>query len=62
MNQSIQDNIALPSLDKLNLEKTPFLNWAKIKAFAKAFAKEMSVKWLIQISSFQNYLAETSRK
>lgn len=44
MNQSIQDNIALPSLDKLNLEKTPFLNWAKIKAFAKAFAKEMSVK------------------
>ena len=46
MNQSIQDNIALPSLDKLNLEKTPFLNWAKIKAFAKAFAKEMSVKMI----------------
>ena len=44
LNQSIQDNIALPSLDKLTLSHTKFLNWHLIKDFAQKFAKEMSVK------------------
>ncbi|MDY6323316.1 MAG: sugar ABC transporter ATP-binding protein [Succinivibrio sp.] len=44
MNQSIRDNIALPSLNKLTVGKTKFLSWARIKAFAARYAKEMSVK------------------
>lgn len=44
INQSIRDNIALPSLNKLTVGKSFFLSWANIKAFAKKFAQEMSVK------------------
>ena len=44
INQSIRDNIALPSLNHLTLGKTKFISWAKIKEFAIRFAKEMSVK------------------
>lgn len=45
INQSIRDNIALPSLDKLRrVESLPLLSWPRIKAFALKFAKEMSVK------------------
>ncbi len=43
-NQSIKDNIALPSLGALRLGKTRLLSWKKIKAFAEKYAKEMSVK------------------
>ncbi len=44
INQSIRDNIALPSLNKLTVGKTKFISWSKIKEFAQKFAKEMSVK------------------
>lgn len=44
INQSIRDNIALPSLNKLTVGKSFFLSWSRIKAFAKEFAHEMSVK------------------
>ena len=44
LNQSIRDNIVLPSLDDLTVGKTKFLSWSKIKKFAGEFAKEMSVK------------------
>lgn len=43
LNQSIGDNIAIPSLDKLS-SKAGILNWSKIKEFAIKHAKEMSVK------------------
>ncbi|MBQ2381450.1 MAG: sugar ABC transporter ATP-binding protein [Succinivibrio sp.] len=39
LNQSIEDNIALPSLDDLTVGKTRFLSFSKIKEFAKKFAK-----------------------
>ena len=44
LNQSIRDNIVMPSLNFLTFGKTPFLNWHRIKEFAKEYAKEMSVK------------------
>ncbi|MCR5084123.1 MAG: sugar ABC transporter ATP-binding protein [Succinivibrionaceae bacterium] len=44
MNQSIGDNICLPSLDDLTYGNTKFLNRAKIREFANVHAKEMSVK------------------
>lgn len=44
LNQSIRDNIVLPSLDDLTVGKTKFLSWSKIKKFAGEFAQEMSVK------------------
>ena len=44
INQSIRDNVALPSLDELTAGNTPFLSWARIRAFAQKFAHEMSVK------------------
>ena len=43
LNQSIGDNIAIPSLDKLST-KSGLLIWSKIKEFAIKHAKEMSVK------------------
>ena len=43
MNQSIGDNICLPSLDRLTVG-VPLLSGAKMKAFANEYAKEMSVK------------------
>lgn len=43
MNQSIGDNICLPSLDKLTIG-LPLLSGAKMKAFANEYAGEMSVK------------------
>ncbi len=43
INQSIRDNIALPSLDKLT-RFGPIVNWPAVKAFAQKFAEEMSVK------------------
>ncbi len=43
MNQSIGDNICLPSLSKLKLAG-PILSGSKMKRFAGEFAKEMSVK------------------
>lgn len=44
LNQSIRDNIAIPSLDNLTIGKSKFLSWSKIKKFANEYAKEMSVK------------------
>lgn len=44
INQSIRDNIALPSLNDLTVGQSKFISWARIKAFAVKFAKEMSVK------------------
>ena len=43
INQSIRDNIALPSLNKLS-NNFGILSWPAIKKFAIDFAKEMSVK------------------
>jgi len=43
LNQSIRDNIALPSLKELS-NSAGILNWKKIKSFAIDYAKEMSVK------------------
>ncbi|SFS74352.1 ribose transport system ATP-binding protein [Succinivibrio dextrinosolvens] len=43
LNQSIRDNIALPSLNELS-NNAGILNWGKIKKFAIDYAKEMSVK------------------
>lgn len=43
LNQSIRDNIAMPSLDELS-NNAGILNWSKIKKFAIDYAKEMSVK------------------
>ncbi len=43
MNQSIGDNICLPSLNTLS-GSTPFLSGKKMKEFANTYAKEMSVK------------------
>ncbi len=44
LNQSIRDNIAIPSLDNLTIGKSKLLSWSKIKKFANEYAKEMSVK------------------
>ncbi len=44
MNQSIKDNICLPSLNKLTVGGSPLLSRAKMKKFADDYAKEMSVK------------------
>lgn len=56
LNQSIEDNIALPSLDNLTIGKTKFLSFSKIKEFAKKFAKEMSVKMV----NTQQFVSELS--
>ena len=56
LNQSIEDNIALPSLDNLTVGKTKFLSFSKIKEFAKKFAKEMSVKMV----NTQQFVSELS--
>lgn len=56
LNQSIEDNIALPSLDDLTVGKTRFLSFSKIKEFAKKFAKEMSVKMV----NTQQFVSELS--
>lgn len=56
LNQSIEDNIALPSLDNLTIGKTKFLSFSKIKKFAKKFAKEMSVKMV----NTQQFVSELS--
>lgn len=56
LNQSIEDNIALPSLDELTVGKTKFLSFSKIKEFAKKFAKEMSVKMV----NTQQFVSELS--
>ncbi|MBQ9274183.1 MAG: sugar ABC transporter ATP-binding protein [Succinivibrio sp.] len=44
INQSIRDNVALPSLDRLTYGSSRFLSWPRIKEFAQKFAHEMSVK------------------
>ncbi len=56
LNQSIEDNIALPSLDNLTIGKTKLLSFSKIKEFAKKFAKEMSVKMV----NTQQFVSELS--
>ena len=43
MNQSIGDNICLPSLDELS-NKAHFISDKKKKKFANKYAKQMSVK------------------
>lgn len=44
LNQSISDNIALPSMGSLTYGKTFFLDWVRIREFARKFAEQMSVK------------------
>ena len=56
INQSIKENIALPSLDELTIGKSKFLSWKKIKEFADTFAKEMSVK----MNSTEQFVSELS--
>lgn len=56
INQSIKENIALPSLDDLTIGKSKFLSWKKIKEFADTFAKEMSVK----MNSTEQFVSELS--
>jgi len=55
MNQSIGDNICLPSLDSLK-GGMKFLSRRKMKAFADKFAKEMSVK-MVNTSQFVSDLS-----
>jgi ABC-type sugar transport system ATPase subunit len=56
INQSIRDNIALPSLDKLGYGSTGLLNWKKINEFADKYAKEMSVK-MVAVDQFVSELS-----
>ncbi|MGN0903408.1 MAG: sugar ABC transporter ATP-binding protein [Succinivibrio sp.] len=56
MNQSIGENIAIPSLDKLTYPHTKLLNWKKVGEFAKKYAKEMSVKMV----NTEQFLSELS--
>ncbi len=56
INQSIGDNITLPSLDDLTFGKTPLVNWPAAKRFANTFAKEMSVK----MNSTDQFVSELS--
>ena len=55
MNQSIGDNICLPSLGKLK-GFLCFLNFNKMKSFANEYAKEMSVK-MVNTSQFVSDLS-----
>lgn len=56
LNQSIGDNIIMPSLNALDYGHTPFINWAKARKFANEFAKEMSVK----MQSTNQFVSELS--
>lgn len=56
INQSIRDNIALPSLDRLGFGNTGLLNWRKINDFADKYAKEMSVK-MVAVDQFVSELS-----
>lgn len=56
LNQSIGDNIVLPSLKRLTYGKTPILNWKKIGEFANEYAKEMSVK-MVNTDQFLSQLS-----
>ncbi len=55
MNQSIMDNICLPSLDELS-DKRHMLRDKKLRAFADKFAKEMSVK-MVNVDQFVSDLS-----
>ena len=56
INQSIGDNIIMPSLNFLDYGKTPFINWKKAREFAHEHAKEMSVK----MQSVDQFVSELS--
>lgn len=56
LNQSIGDNIIMPSLNALDYAHTPFINWAKARKFANEFAQEMSVK----MQSTDQFVSELS--
>ncbi len=56
LNQSIRDNIALPSLKFLTIGRTPFLHWGKIRDFAQEHAYEMSVK-MVNTAQFVSELS-----
>ena len=56
INQSIGDNIIMPSLNFLDYGKTPFINWKKAREFAHGHAKEMSVK----MQSVDQFVSELS--
>lgn len=56
INQSIKDNIALPSLDDLTYGKTKFIDWKKVKNFANKFAADMSVK-MVNVDQFVSELS-----
>lgn len=55
MNQSIMDNICLPSLDELS-DKRHMLRDKKLRAFADKYAKEMSVK-MVNVDQFVSDLS-----
>ncbi|MBE6004354.1 MAG: sugar ABC transporter ATP-binding protein [Lachnospiraceae bacterium] len=55
LNQSIMDNICLPSLDELS-DKRHMLSDKKLRAFADKFAKEMSVK-MVDVDQFVSDLS-----
>lgn len=55
LNQSIMDNICLPSLDELS-DKRHMLNDKKLRTFADKFAKEMSVK-MVNVDQFVSDLS-----
>ncbi len=55
LNQSIMDNICLPSLDELS-DKRHMLSDKKLRAFADKFAKEMSVK-MVDVDQFVSNLS-----
>ncbi|OON85398.1 ribose ABC transporter [Oribacterium sp. C9] len=55
LNQSIMDNICLPSLDELS-DKRHMLHDKKLRSFADKFAKEMSVK-MVNVDQFVSDLS-----
>ena len=55
LNQSIMDNICLPSLDELS-DKRHMLSDKKLRTFADKFAKEMSVK-MVNVDQFVSDLS-----
>ena len=56
LNQSIGDNIIMPSLNYLSYGHTPFINWKRAREFANEYAKEMSVK----MQSTDQFVSELS--
>ena len=56
LNQSIGENIIMPSLNYLSYGHSPVINWKKAREFSNQYAKEMSVK----MQSTDQFVSELS--